>query len=195
MLTLIDYNYLPNNYTVIIRPLEGKSGIIADKRNYKIRFRNTKKSSGVTAFIRDIKIDCETYVEGPDFIVEVKDVPTTQQLTINCKGKDIEIDAIRIIMEDIEEIISDLPIQTKVKEQIYALFLSDLPISKKRIIVRKMGAGRNGLETKYVQLFIKLLEYISQVKYNISHKAMKKSSNNVVVIERKWLVQTFTMNL
>ena len=163
LLTLIDYNYLPNNYTVIIRPLEGKSGIIADNRNYKIRFRNTKKSSDVTAFIRDVKIDCETYVEGADFIVEVKDVPTTQQLTINCKGKDIEIDAIRIIMEDIEGIISDLPIQTKVKEQIYALFLSDLPISKKRIIVRKMGTGRNGLETKYIQLFIKLLEYISQV--------------------------------
>lgn len=163
LLTLIEYNYLPNNYTVIIRPLEGKSGIIADKRNYKLRFRNTKKSKDVTAFIRDIKIDCETSVEGPDFIVEVKDVPTTQQLTINCKGKDIEIDAIRIIMEDVEGIISDLPIPTKVKEQLYGLFLSDLPISKKRIIVRKMGSGKNGLETKYVQLFIKLLEYMSQV--------------------------------
>lgn len=163
LLTLIDYNYLPNNYTVIIRPLEGKSGIIADKRNYKIRFRNTKKSSNVTAFIRDVQIECKTYVEGPDFIVEVKDVPTTQQLTINCKGKDIEIDAIRIILEDIEGIISDLPIATKVKEQLYNLFVSDLPISKKRIIVRKMGSGKNGLETKYVQLFIKLLEYMSQV--------------------------------
>ena len=163
LLTLIDYNYLPNNYTVIIRPLEGKSGIISDKRNYKIRFRNTKKSSDVTAFIRDIKVACDTYVEGPDFIVEVKDVPTTQQLTINCKGKDIEIDAIRIILEDIEGIISDLPIATKVKEQLYNVFVSDLPISKKRIVVRKMGSGKNGLETKYVQLFIKLLEYMSQV--------------------------------
>ena len=163
LLTLIDYNYLPNNYTVIIRPLEGKSGIIPDKRNYKIRFRNTKKSSEVSAFIRDIKVECETDVEGPDFIVEVKDVPTTQQLTINCKGKDIEIDAIRIILEDIEGIISDLPIPTKVKEQLYNVFTSDLPISRKRIVVRKMGSGKDGLETKYVQLFIKLLEYMGQV--------------------------------
>lgn len=163
LLSLIDYNYLPNNYTVIIRPIEGKSGIIPEKRNYKIRFRNTKKSDDVAAYIKDQKIECETSIEGPDFIVEVKDAPTTQQLTINCKGKDIEIDAIRIIMEDVESIISDLPIATKVKEQIYALFVSDLPINKKRIAIRKMGKGQSGLETKYVQLFIKLLEYISQV--------------------------------
>ena len=103
------------------------------------------------------------YVEGPDFIVEVKDVPTTQQLTINCKGKDIEIDAVRIVMEEIESIISDIPIPTKTKEQIYELFTSPDPINKKRIAMRKMGQGRNGLETKYVQLFIKLLEYIGQL--------------------------------
>ncbi len=163
LLSLIDYNYLPNNYTVIIRPLEGKSGIVPDTRNYKIRFRNTKKSTDVSAYVRDIKVECFTTVEGPDFIVEVKDVPTTQQLTINCKGKDIEIDAIRIIMEDVESIISDLPIPTKVKEQVYGLFVSDQPINKKRIAIRKMGQGKDGLETKYVQLFIKLLEYISQV--------------------------------
>ena len=163
LLTLIDYNYLPNNFTVIIRPLEGKSGIIPDKRNYKLRFRNTKKSEEVNAFIRESQIECETWVEGADFIVEIKDVPTTQQLTINCKGKDIEIDAIRIIMEDVESIISDLPIPTTLKEQIYEVFMKEESISKKRIEIRKMGKGHNGLESKYVQLFIKLLEYISQV--------------------------------
>ena len=163
LLSLIDYNYLPNNYTVIIRPIEGKTGIIPDERNYKIRFRNTKKSEDVTAFVRDVKIECETYTEGPDFIVEVKDAPTSQQLTINCKGKDIEIDAVRIVMEEIESIISDIPIPTKQKEQIYELFMSEEPVNKKRIAMRKLGQGRGGLETKYVQLFIKLLEYIAQL--------------------------------
>ncbi len=163
LLSLIDYNYLPNNYTVIIRPIEGKTGIIPDERNYKIRFRNTKKSEDVTAFVRDVKIDCVTYTEGPDFIVEVSNAPTTQQLTINCKGKDIEIDAVRIVMEEIESIISDIPIPTKQKEQIYDLFMSEEPVNKKRIAMRKLGQGRTGLETKYVQLFIKLLEYIAQL--------------------------------
>lgn len=41
--TLIDYNYQENNYTVIIRSIAGKSGIVPQYRNYKIRFRNTLK--------------------------------------------------------------------------------------------------------------------------------------------------------
>ncbi len=163
LLSLIEYNYLPNNYTVIIRPLEGKRGIVPDKRNYKIRFRNTKKSKDVSVFIRDSKAECKTSVDGADFIVEVQDVPTTQQLTISCKGQDIEIDAIRIIMEDVESIISDIPIPTKIKEQVYEIFTTKDTILKKRIAIRKLGQGKDGLETKYVQLFIKLLEYIGQV--------------------------------
>ena len=39
LLTSIDYNYRANNYTVIIRPLDGKTGIVPPLRNYKIRFR------------------------------------------------------------------------------------------------------------------------------------------------------------
>ena len=42
LLTKINYNYLPNNYTVIVKAIEGKAGIVPDKRNYEIRFRNTK---------------------------------------------------------------------------------------------------------------------------------------------------------
>ena len=49
------------------------------------------------------------------------------------------------------------------KEQIYELFMSEEPVNKKRIAMRKLGQGRGGLETKYVQLFIKLLEYIAQL--------------------------------
>ena len=165
LLSTIDYNYLPNNYTVIIRPIEGKSGIVPDTRNYKIRFRNTKKSTDVQAYIRDQKIECTTYVDGPDFIVQVDDAPTTQQLTINCKGKDIEIDAVRVIMDDVESIISDLPILTELKEKIFTIFTDDsLSIRKKRIEIRKLTKSKVGkLEKKYVQLFINLLEYISQV--------------------------------
>lgn len=163
--TLIDYNYLPNNYTVIIRPVEGKTGIIPDKRNYKIRFRNTKKSNDVQAYIKSDKTTCTTYIDGPDFIVELKDIPTTQQLTLNCKGKDIEIDAIRIILEDVEEIISDLPLPTATKDYVYNL-LTDKNLSKdkKRIELHKLTKGKMSVEKKYIQLFIELLEYMDQVQ-------------------------------
>lgn len=161
LITSIDYNYLPNNYTVIIRSIEGKSGIIPAKRNYKINFRNTKKANEVIAYFNNDRIEAKTYVKGADFIVELKDVPTIGQLTLNCKGQDIEIDAVRLINEDIETIISDLQIPTELKEKIDAVLFSNSSIKKKRIEVRKLK--NVGLESKFVKLFLKLLEYIEQV--------------------------------
>lgn len=161
LLTSIDYNYLPNNYTVILRPLEGKSGIVPETRDYKFVFRNTKKADDVIIYEGGNPVESENYVVGPDFIVEVKNISTISQLTVNCKGKDIEIDAVRIINEDIETIISDAQIETVMKEKIDGILFSDLPIKKKRIEVRKLG--RKGLERKFVRLFLKLLEYVEQV--------------------------------
>ena len=161
LLTNIDYNYLPNNYTVIIRAVEGKSGIVPDYRNYKIRFRNTKPTDQVEVYFKDRKIDCKKYQDKNDFIVEVLDVPTIGQLTINCKGSDIEIDAVRVINEDIESIISDLPITTEMKELLDSTIFSSDPIKKRRIALRKLE--RKGLEKKFIKLFLKLLEYVEQV--------------------------------
>ena len=161
LLTQIDYNYMPNNYTVIMRSIEGKSGIVPDKRNYKFVFRNTKKANDVIAYFNDTKIEANSYIKGNDFIVEVNDVSTIGQLTLNCKGQDIEISADRIINEDISEIISDLQIETRLKEMIDEILFSDLPIKKKRIEIRKLSS--KGLERKFIKLFLKLLEYIEIV--------------------------------
>ncbi len=160
--TDIDYNYLPNNYTVIIRAVEGKSGIVPAQRNYKIIFRNTKTAEDVKVFANDIQMEYSSYQNGPDFIVEIKNAKTTGQITVNCKGKDIEIDALRIINNDIETILSDLQIKTELKEKIDAiLFDKELTVSKKRIAIRKLK--NSGLEIQFIKLFLKLLEYINQV--------------------------------
>jgi alpha-glucosidase (family GH31 glycosyl hydrolase) len=162
LLTSIDYNYRESNYTLIIRALEGKSGIIPAKRNYQIRFRNTRVANEVSVYYNDNNIKHAAYVDGPDFLVEIKDVPTIGQLTINCKGEDIEIDALRIINEDIDGIINDLEIETSLKDNIaQILFNKDLPIKKKRISIRKLS--RQGLKPIFVRLFIRLLEYIEQI--------------------------------
>ena len=162
LITNIEYNYLPNNYTVIIRPVDGKKGIIPERRNYKIVFRNTKKSECVITYVNNSKIENNCYVDKNDFIVEIKDVPTLEQLTINCKGNDIEIDALRIINEDIGEILNYLPIETESKELLdKILFNEETSIKQKRIQLRKINNKK--LERKYVELFLKLLEYISQV--------------------------------
>ena len=161
LLTQIDYTYVPSNYSVVIRAIDGKSGIIPDKRNYKIIFRNTKRTEEVSAHSNMTSVSLKTYVSGPDFIVEIKDVPTTGQLTLTCKGKDIEIDAVRLINEDIERIISDLQISTEMKEKIDKVLFGELPIKKKRIEIRKLS--RVGLEKKFVKMFLRLLEYIQEI--------------------------------
>lgn len=161
LLSKIEYNYLPNNYTVIIRALEGKSGIVPDYRNYKLVFRNTKKANDVIVYENKEKIDCKSYVSGPDFIVEIENVKSTGQLTVNCKGKDIEIDATHLINNDIEGILDDLQIETLMKEKMDSILFSDLPIKKKRIAIRKLG--NKGLDKKFVKLFLNLLEYVSKV--------------------------------
>ncbi len=161
LITNIDYNYMPNNYTVIMRPIEGKTGIVPEYRDYKFVFRNTKEAEDVIVYFNDQKIEANSYVEDTNFIVEVKHVSTLGQLTLNCKGKDIEIDAVRIINDDIESIISDLPIETKMKTMIDHVMFSDDSIKKKRIGIRKLSNHR--LERKYIKLFLKLLDYIKEV--------------------------------
>ncbi len=160
--TSIEYNYLANNYTVIIRPVEGKTNIIPEYRNYKIRFRNIKEPDQIIIYENDKKIDNITsYKENTDFIIMINHIKTTNQLTINCKGNDIEIDATRLINEEISSILMDLEIETKLKEKIDNILFSQLTIKKKRIEIRKLK--KQGLDSKFIKIFIKLLEYISEI--------------------------------
>lgn len=161
IITNIDYNYRQNNYTLIIRPVEGKSGIIPEKRDYKIRFRNTRSAEYVKTNVGRIEVEHHAYTDETDFIIEVKNVSTIEQLTINCGGKAIEIDAVRLINEDIDEIISDLQIETSLKEKIAEIIFSDKEIRKKRIEIRKLRAS--GLKGIFIKMFIKLLEYINEI--------------------------------
>lgn len=159
--TEIDYNYQANNYTLIIRSIEGKSGIIHNTRNYKIRFRNTRATSEVVANFNGNNLDVNCYEDENDFVVEIKDVKTVGQLSINCKGKAIEIDSIRLINEDIDTIISDLEVETRLKDKIASILFSNLSIKKKRIQIRKLKKDK--LDSKFIKMFLRLLEYVEQI--------------------------------
>lgn len=164
LITNVEFVYEKNNYKLIILPVSGKKGVIPDKRNYKIRFKNTKPTSIVSSFIASNRISNNCYKDDTDLIVEVNDVPTSSQFTVICSGENIEIDAIRIINEDIVSIISDLPIKTIVKQKIDdIMFSKDLDLNKKRIEIRKLAHGKNYLERKYIDLLLKLLEYINEL--------------------------------
>lgn len=162
IITAIDFNYSSDNYNLTVIPVEGKTGIIPDLREYKIRFKNTRTPERVNVEVNGKSInDFVTYTDDNDFIVEVKNVDTKKGLTVSCLGKNIEIDANRIINEDINEIISDLKIETLLKERIASIMFSNLPINKKRIEVRKLKNA--GLDTIFIKMFIKLLEYIDEI--------------------------------
>lgn len=160
--TIIEYNYLPSNYTLIIRSApDSKRNIVPDRRNFKIRFRNTKKADEVICRIDNEQIESNSYIDNTDFVVEVSNVDVFRQLTINCKGTDIEIDAVRLVNDDIDMILSDLQIETSLKEKISDAMFSGEPIKKKRIAIRKLK--RAGLDSSFVKLFLNLLEYINQI--------------------------------
>lgn len=162
IITSIDFDYAKDNYTLAIHPVEGKTNIIPDFRNYKIRFRNTRKPERVRIDINSEIIDnFDSYTEDNDFIVEIKNVDTRKQLVVNCMGNNIEIDAVRILNEEINGIISDLKIETFLKEKLASVMFSDLDISKKRIEVRKLS--KYGLDQLFIKMFIKLLEYIQEI--------------------------------
>lgn len=161
IITAIDYNYLENNYTLIIHPVEGKTAIIPPFRDYKIRFRNTRAADEVNLYLNgdQANLKYEAYEEENDFVVDVKEVDTTKQLTINCKGKDIEINAVRIVNEDINSIISDLKITTQLKEQLANIIFSDMDVKMKRIEIKKL----RGLDKRFIKMFMKLLEYVAEI--------------------------------
>ena len=97
-----------------------------------------------------------------DFIVEVSNVKTTSQLSINCKGNNIEIDAVRLINEDIDSIINDLQIKTNLKIMLADIIFDDkLDIKKKRIMIKKLKS--RGLESKFIKMFMRLMEYVSEI--------------------------------
>ncbi len=159
--TSIEFNYTPSNYTVIIKSLEGKKGIVPDMRNYKFRFRNTKLADSITALFNNSQKSTNVYLDDNDLIVELKDIPSVGQLVLNVKGKDIEISAVRLINDDIDSILMDLKINTFIKERISSIVFSNLPISKKRIEIRKLR--RDGLSKDHTKLFLKLLDYIGEI--------------------------------
>ena len=77
-------------------------------------------------------------------------------------GKDIEIEAVRLINEDIDAIINGLEIETNMKELIAKIiFDENLDIKKKRIEIRKLK--KVGLKPIFIRMFIKLLEYAQEV--------------------------------
>ena len=66
-----------------------------------------------------------------------------------------------LVNEDIDDILSDLQIETVLKEKISDAIFSNDTVREKRIALRKLK--RDGLDKSFIKLFLNLLEYIEQI--------------------------------
>ncbi len=163
LITNIEFIFNKGIYKLTVLPVLGKKGIISKNRDYRFVFRNTKFPSIVQSYMDGKPIINNCFTDGNDFILEVNDVDTTSQLTILLNAKDLEVDSMRIINDDIVSIISDLPIDTDIKQIIDDIIFGNLDIKKKRIELRKLAYRKKPLDKKYIKLFLNLLEYIEKV--------------------------------
>lgn len=158
IVTSINYNYEPNKYNINIKPISGKIGVIPNNRNYKFRIRNTSEVESINVNVDELPNTYNTYIDENDLIIEINDIPTSAKIDISIIGQNINIETNRIINDEISSILNDLQIETEMKEKIDKIIFSDLTIKKKRIGIRKLQ--RKGLEIRFMNLFLKLLEYV-----------------------------------
>lgn len=159
--TDIEYKYLPNNYEIIIKPKEGNTAVNFPTRNYKLILKNVRDVADVKTEVNLKAYPFRKYADGNDLIIELNNVNTNSRLSIKCYGKDIESSNFRVLNDDIEGIISDLAIDTELKNSIDAILFSNMDLKRKRIEILKLK--RKGLQPRFANLFLKLLEYVASV--------------------------------
>lgn len=162
-----NYNYIiikmnldrvENGYKFTITKKEGNLNV--PNRTYLLRFKNMKNPDKIIVKYQGQTKECQAIVEKNDLLLELKDINVYEPLEVLLLGNNLEIETISVINKEIEGILDDLEIETIIKESVDEIIFSDLSINKKRIGLRKLR--RQGLEPKYINMFISLLEFINQ---------------------------------
>ena len=151
---------LPNQLVKLLKIIkkESNSKYVITTRNSGI-VGNRSYQRTFKFILKKVNVPYRRYVDDNDFVIEFDEIPTLSKIFVYCKGKDIEINAERIINEDIEGIISDLNISTELKEKVDKIIFSDKSIKDKRFAIRRMRS----LPSVFRKMFLKLLEYIAEV--------------------------------
>ena len=146
---------------ITIKPKEGNLAINYPNRNYKLNLRNVRGTADVKVTVNLEPVAFRKYEDGNDLIIELNNINLNTRINVKCSGKDIEVSNFRVLNDDIEGIISDLFIETELKNKIDEIMFSNLSIKRKRIEIRKLKSS--GLEPRFIKLFLKLLEYVATV--------------------------------
>lgn len=157
IITKMNLDKEDNGYKFTIERKEGNLNI--QNRNYLLRFRNMKEPEKILTKQNNNNIIEQKYeIEKNDLLVKIDNVNIYDKLEVKIIGNNLEIETISVINEEIEGILDDLEINTILKEEIDKIIFSNLPVNKKRIALKKLK--RKGLEIKFINMFIGLLELI-----------------------------------
>lgn len=143
--------------------IEKKEGVYRlPNRNYKLRFRNMNNPMNVIVYVNGTKVDSSFEIDNNDLVVNVNNIFDGAKVRVHIIGDNLEIETYSKIYEEIADILEDLEIETVLKMKIDKAIFNDLPIKKKRILLRKLK--RDKLEPKYINMFIGLLEFMEEKK-------------------------------
>ena len=156
LITKMNLDKVETGYKFTITKKEGFFNL--PNRNYLLRFRNMKSPQKVYIKYNNSNVEYPYEIEKNDLLIRLNDISVYAPLEVNIVGNNIEIETISVINEEIGGILDDIEINTILKEKIDAIIFSDLPITKKRIELRKLRKEK--LEPKYINMFIGLLEFI-----------------------------------
>ncbi len=160
-LTEINYDISDEGYEVKLSPISGQKGIVPLQRNYTFKFRNTRVPDKVSVSVDGNIVPFAVQKDENDYIIKINKVSSLSKIQIKCVGESLEIEALRVINEDLDSIISDLMIETDLKVKLANIIFSDHPIKKKRIEIKRLK--RDGLPTVFIKMFLRLLEYIADI--------------------------------
>lgn len=156
LITKMNLDKTDYGYKFTIARKEGNMPI--KNRNYLLRFKNMKNPEKVLVTYNNQQFKYQYRIEKNDLIIEASNINPFQTFEVDIFGKNLEIEIVSVINEEIEGILDDLEVETVLKDKIDAIIFSDLPVKKKRIALRKLK--KNKLEPKFITMFISLLEFI-----------------------------------
>ena len=137
-LNLLRINDILAEIESTIEPLKLQS----EKAKKFLDLREELKSIEIGLFIYNIN----SYKEKLEKIIEDEDV-----LKNNNEEATSKLESIYLLKEQLKQKIDDI------------MFSKELDLKKKRIAIRKLAHDKEYLESKYINLLLKLLEYINEV--------------------------------
>lgn len=142
MKTQISYRNELKEYTIDIKPIDGKSGIIPEFRNYTLVFKNIKNPSLVIVKTMENTLPFNIKRVGKDIIIDIKNINTLELVTIKLKSDEVLENL--YIHEDnisIDNFINDLEVPNELKDKVKEILLSNDNFTGlfKKLELKKLG--------------------------------------------------------